>query len=272
MELYHYGIKRRSGRYPYGSGERPYQSLKDKIKKEPGYNVDFGRGKTRDGVLKKGTEVERVASLSELHGDPHKRKYVSVDPADKTAYKDAYEYFTTDDPTLYIYELKKDVKIAEGKDVLDNLIDKYGDTSAKEYAKLNLSYRDDVVIDDIARGYDYKKKLDKKKHKPLFFVGNDLSTTTYYRYKSKGYTDEEIELAHEISTQRKNVENFVKKVLFDDKNTSEKIFKEYRDKGYDAMVDVEDWFSGWSNYPVILLDPAESATLKEYKAYGDWYD
>lgn len=24
-ELYHYGIKRRSGRYPYGSGERPYQ-------------------------------------------------------------------------------------------------------------------------------------------------------------------------------------------------------------------------------------------------------
>ena len=24
-ELYHYGIKRRSGRYPYGSGEDPYQ-------------------------------------------------------------------------------------------------------------------------------------------------------------------------------------------------------------------------------------------------------
>lgn len=27
-ELYHYGIKRRSGRYPYGSGDRPYQELK----------------------------------------------------------------------------------------------------------------------------------------------------------------------------------------------------------------------------------------------------
>lgn len=24
-EIYHYGVKRRSGRYPYGSGERPYQ-------------------------------------------------------------------------------------------------------------------------------------------------------------------------------------------------------------------------------------------------------
>lgn len=27
-EIYHYGIKRRSGRYPYGSGDRPYQDLK----------------------------------------------------------------------------------------------------------------------------------------------------------------------------------------------------------------------------------------------------
>ena len=24
-ELYHYGTKRHSGRYPFGSGERPYQ-------------------------------------------------------------------------------------------------------------------------------------------------------------------------------------------------------------------------------------------------------
>lgn len=28
MELYHYGIPRRSGRFPFGSGERPFQSLK----------------------------------------------------------------------------------------------------------------------------------------------------------------------------------------------------------------------------------------------------
>lgn len=24
-EIYHFGVKHRSGRYPYGSGERPYQ-------------------------------------------------------------------------------------------------------------------------------------------------------------------------------------------------------------------------------------------------------
>lgn len=31
-ELYHYGIKRRSGRYPYGSGENPYQGEPSKQK------------------------------------------------------------------------------------------------------------------------------------------------------------------------------------------------------------------------------------------------
>lgn len=32
-ELYHYGIKRRSGRYPWGSGDRPYQSLENTMTK-----------------------------------------------------------------------------------------------------------------------------------------------------------------------------------------------------------------------------------------------
>lgn len=32
-EIYHYGVKRRSGRYPYGSGERPYQSGNNKFSK-----------------------------------------------------------------------------------------------------------------------------------------------------------------------------------------------------------------------------------------------
>lgn len=33
-ELYHYGIKRRSGRYPYGSGDRPFQGKNEKITPE----------------------------------------------------------------------------------------------------------------------------------------------------------------------------------------------------------------------------------------------
>lgn len=36
-ELYHYGIKRRSGRYPFGSGENPYQSVPSMQKKTKTY-------------------------------------------------------------------------------------------------------------------------------------------------------------------------------------------------------------------------------------------
>lgn len=33
-ELLHFGIKRRSGRYPYGSGDRPFQSIKSAAKRK----------------------------------------------------------------------------------------------------------------------------------------------------------------------------------------------------------------------------------------------
>lgn len=32
QELYHYGVKRRSGRYPYGSGDRPFQDRINRIR------------------------------------------------------------------------------------------------------------------------------------------------------------------------------------------------------------------------------------------------
>lgn len=49
MELYHYGVPRKSGRYPFGSGERPFQGLK-------------GFAKTR--ALKSATKagIKKVAS------------------------------------------------------------------------------------------------------------------------------------------------------------------------------------------------------------------
>lgn len=47
-EIYHYGIKKRSGRYPYGSGDRPYQS-------SGGLKGLFRRNKDSSKVLRKGT-------------------------------------------------------------------------------------------------------------------------------------------------------------------------------------------------------------------------
>lgn len=54
-ELYHYGIKRRSGRYPYGSGERPFQGDKDPLRQVSELNSDMN--KWEYGVLINGKKI-----------------------------------------------------------------------------------------------------------------------------------------------------------------------------------------------------------------------
>ena len=59
--LEHYGIPKRSGRYPYGSGERPYQSsggVPTKTKKKAQRSYDREKKKL-DKILKKETEKKK---------------------------------------------------------------------------------------------------------------------------------------------------------------------------------------------------------------------
>lgn len=52
MDIYHYGIKRRSGRYPYGSGDRPYQDLEKVSKVDYGNRKDKKNKKVNDNTKK----------------------------------------------------------------------------------------------------------------------------------------------------------------------------------------------------------------------------
>lgn len=56
-EIYHYGIKRRSGRYPWGSGDRPYQSEDVEILKEQ-KKREFRSAKTEE-IAKRNLEIGR---------------------------------------------------------------------------------------------------------------------------------------------------------------------------------------------------------------------
>ena len=54
-ELYHYGVARRSGRYPYGSGEDPYQHNTDflgriELLKKDGWNETAENVKKEFGI------------------------------------------------------------------------------------------------------------------------------------------------------------------------------------------------------------------------------
>lgn len=55
-ELMHYGIKRRSGRYPWGSGERPYQSEEEKAEKKKQKSI-----KRKETLKKVGSAAYKAA-------------------------------------------------------------------------------------------------------------------------------------------------------------------------------------------------------------------
>lgn len=53
QDILHFGIKHRSGRYPYGSGERPYQDREDGVLKKKKYsNTSFAVKTVRDAAMR----------------------------------------------------------------------------------------------------------------------------------------------------------------------------------------------------------------------------
>lgn len=78
-ELYHYGMPRRSGRYPYGSGDRPFQSAsRSEIRK-------LEKGKERSDIFRKqhiipkGTNVYLVSKKPREHKTTVSVSYLNID-------------------------------------------------------------------------------------------------------------------------------------------------------------------------------------------------
>lgn len=68
-DLIHYGIKRRSGRYPWGSGENPYQS--------EGWGRKYSKGEKMDSTDKTDSSVTRrvKGDYNDLSDKEFRRKY-----------------------------------------------------------------------------------------------------------------------------------------------------------------------------------------------------
>lgn len=60
MEIYHFGIKERSGRYPWGSGKRPHQRLESPEERKKRLDEN------RERVMKSGTASEIKEYISEM--------------------------------------------------------------------------------------------------------------------------------------------------------------------------------------------------------------
>jgi hypothetical protein len=178
------------------------------------------QGKNYD-TIKKGAKIGRLANS----GEPidSKRKYAYLTSNDKNTYSEYYDAIGID-PTLpistYEYAAKKKLKVKHATDIVDEIVNKYGDATIKQLYNNDLMY----AIADTA----YKKKKLNKDEK---FVED---------YSEKG-------------------RQWVNETLKDHGN---ELLSEYKNQGYDAVIDPED-VGSVADYPIILLDPKSSIKLEK---------
>lgn len=171
--LIHYGIKRRSGRYPYGSGERPYQSSGGFFarRKEKKHVAEVLK-KKKELLEKKRAEDEKKAKLKES-----KAEALSTGTA-----RDIQKHFSVmtnkemeeaANRIKWMNEINKyaamEAKNAQGKtafDTVDELmtklskVNKWGETSMNAYKNVTTISK---MLKDAAEKQEKKQRQQQKK-------------------------------------------------------------------------------------------------------------
>ena len=189
-ELYHHGILGMKW------GIRRYQnkdgSLTPEGRKRLGLDK-YDREHNSDTVVKKGTKVTRVINTDrydeyadpDIGGSPeaakkyidkklskensYERKYVSIDDVRNSGRANGKEYYTSwftyegyspDSAQVATYKLKKDVKIASGKQVVDSLIEEVGSKTITELLENNKTIKSLTL--DYTRDQELFNKINKR--------------------------------------------------------------------------------------------------------------
>lgn len=206
--------------------------------------------KNTDVVLK-GSTFKRIAS----EGEPidARRKYVSIIPDDSQMYLSEAEFLPTnyESAVQFSYKAKKDLKIATADNVRYELNKLIGSDKVIRYKdSLSIAVGKDKVDDAL-------KMYGDTKISELIY---DPKTSKELKYNShKAFTDDE-RLKNDWLIDYLRIGEFVTNRAYDQillgNSQSEEIYEFFKNKGYDAIVDIND--IGTYTYPLILLNPVDS--------------
>lgn len=187
-----------------------------------------------NGSIKKGSKLGRIANEEVVD---ERRKYAYLIEQDRETYVQDFDIGYADvEKSLYEYELTavKDLKIADGKVVCDYILDKYGNETVKEAYKTIMSITNDG-------------------DKPELF--------TLFRETAKR---KDAKLLKATSDARELVRIFLQQTVSRyGSETTKDIDQYFMQKGYDAMIDVEDWITAYAWAPLIIFNPKESVQISK---------
>lgn len=247
-DLLHFGIKHRSGRYPWGSGERPYQSLNQRqiIKS----SLKDSRSSLRnDHTIPKGTTVYRTTSSEKYSTEGP--TYVTYLEPDRNLYRGGYIRSRDGKNKAYEHqmELKEDLRVPS-RETLTNTME-------------TIIKRKPELVREVARGWvdiwmptiqeslwnEEIGGVDQKKVKSLI---NDIS---------QNYKDRTIEEMFAMTAES----------LGTSPRFKAEMIKELKKKGYNAMVDEAgvgtEVVEGID--PLIVFDSDRSLTYKSTSKITD---
>lgn len=238
-DILHYGTPRHSGRYPWGSGNRPYQSMHNKnvnksiIKKQQLSSKILGRRLTneeartnnstvtKDVVIKTGQKVQHISAnpIEKLHPGT---LYISTTDKDNEMYKAFLGANLKNlgyNPKVLSMTLKTDIKAPSSKNQRKIFEDTFGADR-------------DEVIKDMA-----KWKTDKGKYESMELAIKDIASKSNDEIYDMFVDFLEIKSA-----------------------SSDKFFDKLKGLGYNAILDEHDIFGSWmqAEQPLILIDAVRS--------------
>lgn len=228
-------------------------------------------------ILKKGTKVSRAVTGDETVDD--RRKYVSVTENDKINYAENFLDVWGDDKYVDEYELTKDIKVATPKRVTDWIVNEFGNVPVSDIATGKWEY---TLKDDLRYGW---KSVNDILNDPV------IKDTKVDMVDNRGGINGQIEFGVHYMTNKDDVNlvssvnkrlstgKVILSILLDrtmsmssPHNSIDKMLSDLKKEGYDAVVDFEDYVRGVSEYPLILLNPADSSKRTKHQKYADYHD